>query len=62
MILLGTFSAFSEDLFQKEALRQCILRKSKKKGLELNLKAFETGYQEALQRKGTNPGLEGRGK
>ena len=62
MILLGTFSAFSEDLFQKEALRQCILRKSKKKGLELNLKAFDIGYQEALQRRGSNPGLEGRGK
>jgi indolepyruvate ferredoxin oxidoreductase beta subunit len=62
MILLGTLSAFSKDLFQKEALRNSIQRKSKKKGLELNLKAFEIGYQEALQRKETNPGLEGRGK
>ncbi|OGP70568.1 MAG: hypothetical protein A2W09_06345 [Deltaproteobacteria bacterium RBG_16_50_11] len=62
MILLGTFSAFSEDLFEKEALRQCILRKSKKKGLDMNLKAFEKGYQEASRTMGSISGLEGRSK
>lgn len=49
MILLGFFSAFSGALFQKDDLQQCILKKtSKKKALDLNLKAFDRGYQEAL--------------
>ncbi|MEW6375596.1 MAG: indolepyruvate oxidoreductase subunit beta [Thermodesulfobacteriota bacterium] len=49
MILLGFFSAFSDILFTKEDLQQCILKKtSKKRGVDNNLKAFERGYQEAL--------------
>jgi indolepyruvate ferredoxin oxidoreductase beta subunit len=56
MILLGFFSALSETLFEKEDLRICIVKKtSSKRKADINLRAFDRGYQEAIQLLASRP-------